>query len=503
MKKDNFQNSIVLTIHNKEKTIFKIISNILKYTSTSTRNLIIILDGCNDNTISLVRNIIENCHDNSWQFTIIETPDIWETKANNVGLKIAKTKYVTLVQDDMLIMHKNWDQILLNVFNENDIFAVSGRNSHNFSLNNDTFVPVEINGREFPFGSVTFLGRLSARFFSLLKPYFIYRFWRPIHLSLIVNRGPLMLRYDLLKEINFLDEDFAPFELDDADMCCRAFKKWGKYSASCPIYYKEINGSKATSLISSNISKSSIEKNAKLLTSRHYDLSEKKLKIHVLSFASASFTRQQKLQYSDFIKIGFDINSIFLANPTDLSNDFFEIIPYASQENKFGYFSFKPYILKKTLKKIPNGDILIYLDVNDRPLPGLKEYAKNALIENTNINILSASTNYTNNKYQSWFHKIRSSIPLKLLSFFNHQPEAGCLILRNCSETRILLDLWFYLTLLNSSALTDKDVNNSRHDQETLFNLAFLNNSIKFESWYMYRFLKKGLRKYVSWEYYR
>ena len=49
---------------------------------------------------------------------IIFTKDIWETKANNVGLKEVQTEYATIVQDDMLIKQKNWDKKLLMNFNK-------------------------------------------------------------------------------------------------------------------------------------------------------------------------------------------------------------------------------------------------------------------------------------------------------------------------------------------------------------------------------------------------
>ena len=47
--------------------------------------------------------------------------DIWETKANNVGLKMVDTKYATIVQDDMLIKQRNWDKTLIDIL-ENMIY---------------------------------------------------------------------------------------------------------------------------------------------------------------------------------------------------------------------------------------------------------------------------------------------------------------------------------------------------------------------------------------------
>ena len=75
-----------------------------------------------------------------------------------------------------------------------------------------------------------------------------------------------------LKGLGYLDEKFAPFELDDVDLCCRAFKEYGLLSASKPIYYEEINGSKQTNEASSMRSKQAIKKNTVLLIEKHYNV---------------------------------------------------------------------------------------------------------------------------------------------------------------------------------------------------------------------------------------
>ena len=46
----DYQNTLILTINNKEKTIPIIFKNILKNTSIYTIKIIIILDGCSDKT---------------------------------------------------------------------------------------------------------------------------------------------------------------------------------------------------------------------------------------------------------------------------------------------------------------------------------------------------------------------------------------------------------------------------------------------------------------------
>jgi len=265
-------NTVVLTIHNKEKTVDAILNGIFTLSSAFTTNVVLVLDGCTDGSRRVVENAIQTRPDRRMAIRLIETDDVWETRANNAGMRLADTDYVTLIQDDMLIKHYSWDRVLLEVFDSKQVFAVSGRASHDFSLRNGQFAPENLSGREFPLGLNSLLGRAVGRFMRVFRTYWIYRFWGPVAVALTVNRGPLMLRRELVVQLGYLDEAFAPFELDDVDLCCRAFKLWGLKSASRPIYYEEVGGSKATSPISSEMSKRCIIKNTTLLKAQHADL---------------------------------------------------------------------------------------------------------------------------------------------------------------------------------------------------------------------------------------
>ena len=265
------KNTIILTVHNKEKSIKRILKNLFKYTSKISVKIIIILDGCTDQTYKKVKEFIK-LKQEFLKVRIILANDIWETKANNLGLKEVKTEYATIVQDDMLIKQNNWDKVLINNFKKYDLFAVSGRAGHEFCFVNDQFKIINIFGREYPFSSNNFFGRFFAKVLKILKFYWIYKYFNFFSMRIVVNRGPLMLKMSKAKELDFFDEKFAPFELDDIDLCCRAFKKFGLLSGANPIYYSELNGSKKNNLISQNMSKKAILKNTKILMKRHKDL---------------------------------------------------------------------------------------------------------------------------------------------------------------------------------------------------------------------------------------
>mgnify|MGYP001291500572 CR=1 FL=1 len=105
-------NTIILTVHNKEKTILRILKNLVENLSKNTIKVLIILDGCTDNTAIQINKFLK-IQKTNLDFQLIFTEDIWETKANNVGLRSVRTEYATIVQDDMLIMQNNWDESLL------------------------------------------------------------------------------------------------------------------------------------------------------------------------------------------------------------------------------------------------------------------------------------------------------------------------------------------------------------------------------------------------------
>ena len=265
------ENTIILTVHNKEKTIKKILKNLFKNTSKITEKIIVILDGCTDKTEKYVNEFVMK-NNSFFKIKIIFTNNIWETKANNVGLREVTTKYVTIVQDDMLIKQKYWDRTLINKLSQNNVFSISGRAAYNLKLRSDKLEIVNIVGREYPFSSSNLFGKIIGKFISYLKPYWIYKYTSIFSIRKINNRGPLVLRFDLARDLEFFDEEFAPFELDDVDLCLRAFRKYGLYSSCLPIYYEEINGSKKNNNNSKTISKKSIEKNTSLIIKRHSDL---------------------------------------------------------------------------------------------------------------------------------------------------------------------------------------------------------------------------------------
>jgi hypothetical protein len=182
-----------------------------------------VLDGCSDASESILDNFIgEN---KNLKIKKIYTPDVFETKANNAGLKEAVGDKVIIIQDDMIINEDDWNIRLQKPFDEfNDVFAVTASSTFNYRFNQSSKhiqLKPEID-REIGdcwsdiFTYESHINRsqgLSRNIFAVRNN---------------VCRGPLMIDHSDLVKLNYFDEIFEPQDQDDADLCYRAFKELGK-----------------------------------------------------------------------------------------------------------------------------------------------------------------------------------------------------------------------------------------------------------------------------------
>jgi glycosyltransferase involved in cell wall biosynthesis len=198
-------NSLILTVHNKAWLIDEVYNNIKENASTDVEELTIIFDGCTDGS----EKIIKNCLKESPKFKVklLHTPDVWETKANNIGLRESVGDYCIIIQDDQVIKEKDFDRMLKIPFdNFPEVFAVTSRRAPDDYLLRDGVVFKDSGDERGTF-----------------------------YIRDVAIRGPLMLDHIKLETLNYLDESFAPLFFDDHDLCIRAYQKYGWLSGSFPI----------------------------------------------------------------------------------------------------------------------------------------------------------------------------------------------------------------------------------------------------------------------------
>lgn len=198
---------IVISIFNQEEIIERVLYGVFKNTTTPF-NLVLVFDGCTDNTRQRALWYIRKTKSRLLkQLIVCDTPNLFELRANNVGFKLAQTDYLITLQDDMVVNEYGWEKRLTYPLRRfDDIFAVTGRGAQDIEIIGD--------------GKEKYSHRSAREFGSLPRDVFSVRD--------VINRGPIAFRIDFLKELNYLNERYAPGALDDAEISLRAWrdKKW-------------------------------------------------------------------------------------------------------------------------------------------------------------------------------------------------------------------------------------------------------------------------------------
>lgn len=209
--------SVILTIFNKESILEEILTGLFNTTSVNVREYIFVLDGCKDKSEDILLSMISKIPHNA-SHKVLYAPDVFELRANNIGLRNCVTDYAILVQDDMLIMEKDWDLRLIKPIQTfNDIWAVTARTS--CSLN--------IDGGWYNIKESTVGHRIGSNNQELPRD--------KCYVGQVVNRGPLLVKIDIFKEEGFFDETLpGVIGCDDVEMCLRMYKK---YRLRCCSYW--------------------------------------------------------------------------------------------------------------------------------------------------------------------------------------------------------------------------------------------------------------------------
>lgn len=236
----------LLTVHNKQDLIKDVCLGIIENISNLTKEIIIVLDGCNDDSEKIIREVMLNT---SVPINYVYTDDVFELRANNEGLKQVTSDYVILIQDDMIIKEKNFDERMLKPFiSFNDVFAVTSQTAHNNTISNGSLLSTESADRR--------MGHSRDIFY----------------VREIANRGPLMYKYSDVKQLGFFDEHLAPNSYDDHDISYRAYKELNKVSGLYWIDYDSEPEWGTGRQKNQNIHRDAHTRNSKIVLDRHRDV---------------------------------------------------------------------------------------------------------------------------------------------------------------------------------------------------------------------------------------
>ena len=270
MKEDTIDiiDSIILTVHNQEDIIKDVLEGIEKNT-TGSYELILVIDGCTDGTEKVIVDYLDDSSLSS-KVKFKYADNVFETKANNIGLLEAIGKYVIIVQDDMIIRENGWNQRMRKPFDSfDDVFAVTARTAHNYVFNSDS--PYLGMKEDIDTGWCNIVEPCDeANRSNISRDVFAVRG--------TVNRGPLMINLEDLKKLNYLDESFCPQDMDDHDLMFRMHKELGKV---CGCYWIDFDSEpswggtrKETGQPAPWLYKAQ-HKNSKIFHARYFDVLDK------------------------------------------------------------------------------------------------------------------------------------------------------------------------------------------------------------------------------------
>ena len=214
--------SVIVTIHNGARRIpsgeillEKVLDGIINNT-VGEYEVLCMLDGCTDDSDKVVDKYLDKAN-----VRPIVLPDIFELRTNNAAFKESKGEYVIVVQDDQVISEHGWNKRMQKPFDAfDDVFAVTARCAHNWVINAHSY---HLNNPSAPIhGWCDIFEHVdhASDAHELSRDVFAVRS--------SCNRGPLMINLEDLERVGYLDEAFAPCDMDDHDLMYRAYIELGK-----------------------------------------------------------------------------------------------------------------------------------------------------------------------------------------------------------------------------------------------------------------------------------
>jgi hypothetical protein len=208
--------SVVMPIHNQGPILYDVLMKLFIHTH-GLYDLFLILDGCTDESRQEVLRALDHIPAELCQLTIVSLAEgIFETSCDNLGFVNARAPYIVELQADMQIQTSNYNVLLalpLEIYP--DLIAVSGRCCHAFSP---------------PYSGV---GKLGAK---AEEPHCMpFSMYNQIFLSQTVNRGPLVLRREMVEALGYLNEQQFVLEHDEHDLFYRAWTQKGWRTAFYPV----------------------------------------------------------------------------------------------------------------------------------------------------------------------------------------------------------------------------------------------------------------------------
>jgi glycosyltransferase involved in cell wall biosynthesis len=494
--------SIIMPIFNQanhiEKTLHALLNCIME---TESCELIFLADGCTDLTEFVVSQWMTRYASHIPSLLIHIGQSIFETACDNLGAALSSGSFLLEIQADIVLHEKGFmSQLVKPIICYQDIIAVSGRCCHD-ALSED---------------AIGFL-QLPSASSSSFNP--VETSNNICYLMSTVNRGPLLIDRTKWNVLGGLDEVHFVLGEDDHEFLHRAYKQYGYRSAYIPIDFTctPEHGStrQPRSCVQQEILNIRRKKGVEfspfpcspifalpvfrylpvsgddkmefpLVSSIEVPMLPNPLYISLVSFANTQslFFQNAELAFEAHVLHRILFSSTFLYNEFDIQA-LVGLLPLDAKSIRgWYYWSWKPWIVLQTMKKVPEDSILVYADVGLFFNQCASFYH---LVQEANLyGSVFFSTNhfiYPYCKCEAWkvFQETKTQLDAVCMA------DAACFMIKNNDQNRSLLQTWldvccepFYLSDIRTGSCSNVDnFQDHRHDQ-SLLTAVLRNHSISY-----------------------
>jgi GT2 family glycosyltransferase len=208
--------NLILPVHNKAKTIKKLIRMLTQAAYQMDNSVLTLIDdGSSDNTFHFLMKFIKSkkIHRTFKEVKLHRTPDIFEVKSNNFGIKQSDSDFHVIIQDDNMIYEDTLLAEMISLASRYQSIAALG------GLAGVNFFPIAQNcashspGQHIATDLEHYWRQDMETDASMGERYFQVD---------AVMRGPLLLSGQAIRKIGLLDERYAPLYSDDMAWCFNA-----------------------------------------------------------------------------------------------------------------------------------------------------------------------------------------------------------------------------------------------------------------------------------------
>ncbi len=213
MNREGVDLSIITISTNELHELKQCLKSFFKYKPNYRSEIIVIDNNSNDNTYEFVKS-------NYPEVKLVKNPKkLGFATNNNIGIKMAKGKYILLMNPDIILKENVIDYLIDFMEKKPDAGVVSCK-----LLNPDG--TIQYTCRKFPTFKAVFLRWLNLDHFLITKKIlddYLMRYYDHNRLMEVdwVLGAFLMAPRKVIERVGYLDEDYDPLYYEDIDLCYR------------------------------------------------------------------------------------------------------------------------------------------------------------------------------------------------------------------------------------------------------------------------------------------